>query len=186
MREVIFKIISVITCGGISNEIALRWMSLDLTDEKSILVQAMAWCHQATSNYLGQCLPRSRSQYGLTRPQWVNCIMRLICKSYLNSPLLTPYGVTDHGQHWFRSWLGAKWHQAKTWTNVDFLSMWNSYDRYTWNFQISNAKMCLKIRHAKPQFTGGNKLTHWGLVTLYGDNFSAQHWLRQWLVAWWH
>ena len=29
-------------------------------------------------------------------------------------------------------------------------------------------------------------LTHWGLVTPYGDSDLGQHWLRQWLVAWWH
>ena len=35
--------------GGwsISYEIALRWMPLDLTDNKSTLVQVMAWCRQA-------------------------------------------------------------------------------------------------------------------------------------------
>ena len=38
-------------------EIALRRMSLDLTDDKSILVQVMAWCRQATSHYLSQCWP---------------------------------------------------------------------------------------------------------------------------------
>ena len=31
----------------------------------------MAWCHQATSHYLGQCWPRSMLSYGVTRPQWV-------------------------------------------------------------------------------------------------------------------
>ena len=56
---------------GISYEIALRWMPLDLTDEKSTLVQVMAWCRQATSHYLSQCWPRSMSPNGVTRPQWV-------------------------------------------------------------------------------------------------------------------
>ena len=37
----------------------LRWMSLDLTDDKPPLVQVMAWCHQATSHYLSQYWPRS-------------------------------------------------------------------------------------------------------------------------------
>ena len=60
--------------GGwdISCEIALKWMPLDLTDDKSTLVQVMAWCHQAPSHYLSQCWPRSLSPYGVTRPQWVN------------------------------------------------------------------------------------------------------------------
>ena len=56
---------------GIFCEPALRWMSLDLTDDKSTLVQVMAWCRQATSHYLSQCWPRSLSPYGVTRPQWV-------------------------------------------------------------------------------------------------------------------
>ena len=57
---------------GISFEIALRWMPLDLADDKSTLVQVMAWCRQATSHYLSQCWPRFMSPNGATRPQW-NC-----------------------------------------------------------------------------------------------------------------
>ena len=68
-RYLIFQIISVIDGWVISCELALRWMSLDLTDDKSTLVQVMAWCHQATSHYLNQCWPRSLSPYGITRPQ---------------------------------------------------------------------------------------------------------------------
>ena len=67
-----FQIISVIDGWCISFEISLRWMSLDLTDDKSTLVQVMAWCHQATSHYLSQCWPRYLSPYGITGPQWVN------------------------------------------------------------------------------------------------------------------
>ena len=59
---------------GISYEIALRWMPLNLSDEKSTLVQVMAWCRQATSHYLNQCWPRSPTPYGVIRPQWVNII----------------------------------------------------------------------------------------------------------------
>ena len=32
---------------------------------------------------------------------------------------MTPYGVGDFGQQWFRQWLVAWRHQAVTWTNVD-------------------------------------------------------------------
>ena len=55
-----------------SNDNAPKWMPWDLTDDKSILVQVMAWCGQATSHYLSQCWPSSTSPYGITRPQWVN------------------------------------------------------------------------------------------------------------------
>ena len=70
-RHVIFKQILVIDGGGISCEIALIWMSLDFTDDQSLLVQVMAWCRQATSHYLSQCWPRSLTLYGVTRPLWV-------------------------------------------------------------------------------------------------------------------
>ena len=49
----------------------------DPTDEKSILVQVMAWCRQATSHYPSQCWPRSMSPYGVNRPQWVK-----LCAEY--------------------------------------------------------------------------------------------------------
>ena len=52
-------------------ELALRWMSLDLTDDKSTFVQVMIWCGQATSHYLSQWWPRSLSPYGVARPQWI-------------------------------------------------------------------------------------------------------------------
>ena len=71
-REVIFKVISVTDGWGISCKIALRWMPLNLTDDKSTLVQVMAWCCQATSHYLNQCWSWSLTPYGITRLQWVN------------------------------------------------------------------------------------------------------------------
>ena len=60
-RHVIFKWILVIDGWGIPCEIALIWMSPDFTDDQSTLVQAMAWCRQATSHCLSQCWPRSPS-----------------------------------------------------------------------------------------------------------------------------
>ena len=59
----------IISCG-----IGLRLMPLDLINDKSTLVQVMAWCYHATSHYLSQCWPRSLSPYGVTRPQWVNIV----------------------------------------------------------------------------------------------------------------
>ena len=70
--EVIFQLILLIDGWSISCKIALEWMTMDLTDGKSTLVQVMAWCRQATSHYLSQCWPRSLSPYGVIRPHWVN------------------------------------------------------------------------------------------------------------------
>ena len=77
-RYVIFKWILVIDGWGISCEIALIWMSLDFTDDQSTLVQVMARCRQATSHYLSQCWPRFLSPYGVTRPQWVNTLNKMV------------------------------------------------------------------------------------------------------------
>ena len=51
-------------------------MPQDLPDDKSTLVQVMAWCRQATSHYLSQCWPISMSPNSVTRPQWVNTLRR--------------------------------------------------------------------------------------------------------------
>ena len=68
----------------------LIWMSHDLTDVKSTLVQVMAWCRQATSHYLSQCWPRSVSPYGITRQQWVKLFMSQLDNAYL---LISNWGL---------------------------------------------------------------------------------------------
>ena len=90
-RYLIFQIISVIDGWVIFCELALRWMSLKLTDDKSTLVQVMAWCRQATSHYLSQCWPRSQSPYGVTRPQWVNCDQATLRKVSSVRPSITSF-----------------------------------------------------------------------------------------------
>ena len=67
----------------ISCLIDLRWMPLDLTDDKSTSVQKMAWCRQATSHYLSQCWPRFMSPYGVTRSQWVK--LTVVKRCHINS-----------------------------------------------------------------------------------------------------
>ena len=71
LNQILHKFISVI--DGWS-EIALRWLSWDLSDYKSTLVQVRAWCRQATSHCLSQCWPSSMLPYlyGITRSQWDN------------------------------------------------------------------------------------------------------------------
>ena len=75
LKLVVFKLVSRINILSISCEIVLRWTPQDLTDDKSTLVQVMAWCRQATSHYQSQCWPRYLSPYGVTRPQWGSCGM---------------------------------------------------------------------------------------------------------------
>ena len=63
-RLIIFKLFFVIDDRNMPCEIPLRWRSLDLTEDKSTLVQVMAWCPQAASHYLSQCWPRSVASLG--------------------------------------------------------------------------------------------------------------------------
>ena len=55
----------------ISCDISLRRMPQNLIYDKSTLVHEMAWCCQATSHYLSQCLPKYMSPYSITRPQGI-------------------------------------------------------------------------------------------------------------------
>ena len=71
-QNVFFKLISGIDTLSNSCENVLRRMPQNPSDDKSTLVQIMAWCRQATSHYLSQCWPRPMSSNGVTRPQWVN------------------------------------------------------------------------------------------------------------------
>ena len=71
------SIIFILIIQGTHCEIAARRMPQNLTDEKSTLVQVMAWCCQATSHYLNQCWPRSVSPYGITRPPGSGCDCRI-------------------------------------------------------------------------------------------------------------
>ena len=73
-KNVILNLASLIDIFKSSYVNVLRWMPQEPTDDKSTLVQVMAWCRQATSHYLNQCLPRSLLPYGITRPHWVNIV----------------------------------------------------------------------------------------------------------------
>ena len=77
-KTAIFNLVLLIGIFTSSNDNPLRWVPWDLTDDKSTLVQVMAWHRQATSHYLSQCWPSSMSPYGVTRPQWVNTILTAI------------------------------------------------------------------------------------------------------------
>ena len=70
-KNVIFNLVLLIGIFKSSYDNVLRWMPQDLTDDRSTLVQVMAWCRQATSHYLNQCWPISPTPYGVTRPQCV-------------------------------------------------------------------------------------------------------------------
>ena len=149
---------------GIAGEIAQRWMSLDLTDDKSALVQIMAWCRQATSHYLSQCWPRPMSPYGVTRPEWVNHWgwVTHICDSKQECHQLTLLLV-------------ACLVQAIIWTNAGLLliepSRINLREIPIKIKTFSCKKICLKMSSIKwLSFCPGlNVLIHWGLVTPFGD-----------------
>ena len=92
-QNVFFKLISWIDTLSNSCETALRSMPQNPSDDKSTLVQVMAWCRQAASHYLSQCCPKSLSPYGVTRPQWVNgCFVNTTC--YEKILLMTAYIYT--------------------------------------------------------------------------------------------
>ena len=76
LKTAIFNLVLLIDIFTLSDDNVFRWMPWHLTDDKSKLVQVMAWCRQATRHYLSQCWPRSLSLYGVPRPQCVNSAWR--------------------------------------------------------------------------------------------------------------
>ena len=94
-KNSILKLALLICTFRASFDKVIRWITQDLTDHKSTLVQVMAWCHQATSHYLSQCWPRSLSPNGVTRPQWVKIILIFYA---LNSVMLDAYQYNSHMQ----------------------------------------------------------------------------------------
>ena len=78
-KNAIFNLALLIGILKSSYDNVFRWMPQDLTDDKSTMVQVMAWCRQATSHYLNQRWPRSPTPYGVTRPQWVKMLYSKYC-----------------------------------------------------------------------------------------------------------
>ena len=75
----------------ISIETAITWIAQDLTNVyRSILVQVMAWCHQAPSHYLKQHWAKSVIPYGVTN------LFSVAVKPLWHSD------TTDLGHNWFR------------------------------------------------------------------------------------
>ena len=159
-KTAIFNLVLLIGIFTSSKDNALRWMPRDPTDDKSALVQEMAWCRQATSHYLSQCWPSSMSPYGVTTPQWVKwsspgqnghhfagdifkCIFfnEMFCILIRISLKFVPKAPVD------KSAVVATIHYLIS--NADLVH-WCIYAALGWG-------------------GGGDKLTHCGLVTPYGD-----------------
>ena len=108
LKLVNFKLISTINILSIFGEIAIRWMPQYLIDHQSTLVQAMAWCHQATSHCLSQCWPRCLPPYGVTRPHWVKLMhywekrwscMNNFCNNLIKLSFVNASHKTNVGQN---------------------------------------------------------------------------------------
>ena len=125
-KYLILQIISVIDGLVISCELAIRRMSLDLTDEKSTLVQIMAWCRQATTITWANVDPDLCLHMASLGPSEIIIlvIFKLMSSIHWVSHIKLLSGEF-HGislvisQHCFRYWLGTTKQQTINWANVD-------------------------------------------------------------------
>ena len=90
-KNVIFNLALLICIFKSSYVNVLRWTPQNLTDDKSTLVQVMAWCHQATSHYLNQFWSRFSTPYGVTRPQCVNIKIHIVYSIHVEGYRLWNY-----------------------------------------------------------------------------------------------
>ena len=171
-------------------------MSLALADDKSILVQIMAWCRQATNHYLSQFWPRSIPSYCVTRPQWVDISggeeIRVTCFEFYS------YFTKNNAIFWL----------CNPYTELDWISsqavladviVWRRFPhssqeraRYPPNILCCGKSEQLLNKQSRCQlletsinrswengiFSLPRALTHWGLVTSFGDIDQSQHWFR--------
>ena len=131
-KRKIFKLITLNTnldtpCGH-----AVKLLPQNLTSKKSALAQVMAWYHQATGHYPGQCFPSYMSPYGVAMPHELNNSLapsgfNFKCVIFKQSLVLH---IVDHflwichqvnaKDLWLtRKWLRAARQQAITWARVD-------------------------------------------------------------------
>ena len=90
----------------------------------SALAQVMTWCLTAPCHYLNHCwiIISEVLSHSLEKNFTWNALDLYCWYQFENCGLVMPNGDIDLGQHWFRKWLVAWWHQAITWTNVDLSS----------------------------------------------------------------
>ena len=112
-KNVISNLVLLFGIFRSAHDNALRWMPQDLTDDKSTLVQVMAWCRQATSRYLSQCWPRYLSPYGVSRPQWVNMTVSQWPNISWLTRVILPQIFPSHTEVYLieiRLWHWGAWH----------------------------------------------------------------------------
>ena len=154
-KNVIFNRVLLIGIFRSSHDNALRWMSWDLPDDKSRLVQVMACCRQATSHYLSQSWLSSLSPYGVTRPQWVkqlaihresimgNVFMRfdhheqLVCMVCVGVYILLPEQALRLQK--YLSWNGS------TWADWVMASRWSPAQERNHLIKISLPPQCIAV-----------------------------------------
>ena len=154
---------------SIGSDNALKWMPWDLTDDKSALVQVMAWCREATSHYLRQCWPRSMSPNGVLGLNELN--------------VATTPGVHFTYDFFLSQFIQWKFHYAliqilMKWLPLKFCSWDSSHAVVSCCIIYSKLKASIEIKSIWISF-GIHKLL---LMKWTPDNFSV--WMYNWALVW--
>ena len=171
-KKVIFNLTLLIDIFKSSHDNVLKWMPQDLTDDKSTLVQVMAWCRQATSHCLNQCWPML---YGITRPKWVNSSktgygwMDSQFKFKALSKLVNLWAVT-HPLVWWPELLPVRW-KCQKWSQGD--------PSWVVCYQPNNQPDCVQCQKLR-QFAMPKTCEYWlGLVNSCVDYAWQTHEIYQ-------
>ena len=118
----IISVILMIDGWGMYCEIVFGRMSLYLINDKSKLVQVMAWCRPATSHDLSQCWARPVSPSGVTRPQLfkplkcgASCVVCDHSSAYIHSFLHYSEGCCFCHMGLWQKWPAATCHGRSWW-----------------------------------------------------------------------
>ena len=135
-------------------------MPMDLTEHKSTLVYGMAWSHQATSHYLSHCLcywSRCMSQYGVTRPKWVNIfcthqkhiyhVALINCRTLCKIPIFLLKKICEWLANGIKLSLNQKHHCTKNLGSLFFIFSTIRSSRFTGIWFSEQLELCRKLSH---------------------------------------
>ena len=165
------------------------------------MIQAMAWCRQATSHDMSQCLPRSLAPYGVTRPHWVNLDIAnhllhvvWICPGNGLVPIRqqTFYRTHDDKDKMFKKWLhciNSNWKFVEYCNKemhpscLTYFFIWNSWCFwYSWPtilkyvYTHNNSQTCA-LRVNRQVCTGWALGMHWvSIRCALGEHYVCTRW----------
>ena len=153
-------------------------MPQNVSNEKSTLVQVMAWYRQATSHYLSHCWLKSMMLYGITRPQWVK-LRCILCQAAMHCELMWPLEIPTAFSEAIDSSLHSPNARQFAWHEGCARRLWDSLT----NSDITNHRGC-QIRHVRYKYQRPRDVRE-NSGSVHNEDISTQYITQNWISIQW-